>query len=99
MAECFQWKGDDGASTGLPEWTEDKRVHLGEELADVLLYVLRLADKCGIDIAEATEKKLAKNARKYPADRVRGSAKKYSEYKEYDEGADAVAATDLASQS
>ena len=44
LAECFQWKGDTGAATGLPDWPADKKEHLGEELADCLLYLVRLAD-------------------------------------------------------
>ena len=43
----------------------------------------RLADKCGVDLPTAISNKLAKNAAKYPADRVRGSSAKYNEYKEY----------------
>jgi dCTP diphosphatase len=36
VAELFQWRGDDGAGVGLPGWSEADRVHLGEELSDVL---------------------------------------------------------------
>ena len=80
LAECFQWKGDAGAAAGLPGWEDAKREHLGEELADVLLYLVRLADKCDIDLAAAADRKLAKNAAKYPAAKVRGSSLKYNEY-------------------
>ena len=80
LAECFQWKGDAGCSEGLPEWPESKRSHLGEELSDVLLYLVRLADKCGIDLPAAASSKLLRNASKYPADLVRGSSRKYTEY-------------------
>ena len=80
LCECFQWKGDAGAALGLPNWEAKKRDALGEELADVLLYLVRLADKCDVDLAAVTAAKLAKNAQKYPADRVRGSSKKYNEY-------------------
>ena len=80
LAECFQWKGDAGAATGLPDWTEAKKEHLGEECADVLLYLVRLADKCGIDLPTVAMRKIQKNATKYPASLVRGSAKKYNEY-------------------
>ena len=80
LCECFQWKGDAGAGEGLPNWEERKREALGDELADVLLYLVRLADKCDIDLSAVTAKKLRRNAEKYPADRVRGSSKKYNEY-------------------
>ena len=80
MCECFQWKGDAGAAPGLVGWEPKKRDALGDELADVLLYLVRLADKCDVDLAAVTARKLRRNAEKYPADRVRGSSKKYNEY-------------------
>jgi len=80
LAECFQWKGDGGAASGLLDWPADKKTHLGEELADVLLYLVRLADKCGVDLPAAAERKIQRNAAKYPAALVKGSAKKYNEY-------------------
>ena len=78
-AECFQWLGDDAAKPGLPGMDKDKKTHVGEELADVLLYVLRLADVCGIDMHEAVLDKIAKNAAKYPVELARGRASKYTE--------------------
>lgn len=51
-----------------------------EELADVLLYLLRLADQCHIDLAAAAHDKLRKNAAKYPAEQCRGSSAKYTRY-------------------
>ena len=61
---------------------KDKKIHVGEELADVLLYVLRLADVCGIDMNEAVLDKVAKNAAKYPVELARGRASKYTELTE-----------------
>jgi dCTP diphosphatase len=49
---------------GLPGFTGAERLHVGQELSDVLLYTLRLADACGIDLAAAALDKLAHNARK-----------------------------------
>jgi NTP pyrophosphatase (non-canonical NTP hydrolase) len=49
------------------------------ELADVLLYLLRLSDKLGIDVVESAKRKLVINAQKYPVDRARGSSKKYTD--------------------
>ena len=80
LCECFQWKGDAACEPGLPEWEESKRDHLGDELSDCLLYLVRLADKCGVDLPAAAARKLARNAAKYPAALVRGSARKYTEY-------------------
>ena len=56
------------------------RDRVAEELADVLWFVVRLSDKLDIDLLEAAGRKLAANAAKYPADRVRGDARKYDEY-------------------
>jgi len=69
LAEIFQWKSDaecaqlaDDAAT----WT-----HLNEELADVLLYLVRLSDVLGVDLDAAVRDKLVKNALKYPAPQPR----------------------------
>jgi len=80
LCEIFQWCHDVGAGTGLPKFSEEKKHHLGEELSDCLLYLVRLADKCDVDLADAVAKKLARNAAKYPADRCRGSSAKYTAY-------------------
>ena len=57
-------------------------VRLEEELADILIYLVRICDKLDVDLYRAVERKIAINAAKYPADRVRGSAKKYTEYED-----------------
>lgn len=76
LMEHFQWLTE-AQSAAL---AEEKKSVVAEELADILLYLVRLADKLGVDLAEAALHKLEKNAVKYPAEQVRGSAKKYSEY-------------------
>ncbi len=76
LMEHFQWLTEE-QSGNLPA---DKMAEVSEELADILLYLVRLADKLGVDLRTAALAKLEKNARKYPADKVRGSSKKYSEY-------------------
>jgi dCTP diphosphatase len=75
VAELMQWKEGDE----LQEHLEQNREALGEELADVLWYVLLLAHYQGIDLGDAFTRKLAKNAEKYPVERARGSAAKYTE--------------------
>ena len=85
LCELFQWRGDAGAPEGLGCWDEKKRDALGDELADVLLYLVRLSDKCGVDLPAVTARKLSRNAAKYPADLVRGSSKKYNEYTRRDD--------------
>lgn len=52
-----------------------------EELADVFMYAMLLADKYNLDIDEIINQKMDQNEKKYPADKVRGSSKKYNEYK------------------
>ena len=68
LSEIFQWKGE--VAKGLPNWDESDKEHLAEELSDVLLYLIRLADICGIDLGEAALKKIVKNAIKYPIKRL-----------------------------
>ncbi|KAE8676293.1 dCTP pyrophosphatase 1 [Hibiscus syriacus] len=65
LSEIFQWKGE--VPKGLPDWKEEEKVHLGEELSDVLLYLVRLSDICGIDLGKAALRKVELNAIKYPA--------------------------------
>jgi len=76
LMEHFQWLTE--AQSGNLD--AEKKAVVAEELADILLYLVRLSDKLGVDLPEAALLKLEKNAAKYPAEQVRGSAKKYSEY-------------------
>jgi len=74
VLEHFQWLTFEQASD-LPAET---RAEVALECADVLLFLLRLCDKLDIDLAAAAEKKLALNAKKYPAEKSRGRATKYN---------------------
>ncbi len=65
---------------GLPDFSEDEKRHVGEEMSDVLLYLVRLADRCGVDLAAAVTAKMDKNAAKYPANECKGSSAKYHAY-------------------
>ena len=76
LMEHFQWLTQDQSK----QLDEDRLAKIAEEIADVQLYLVRLADKLGIDIMDAVNHKMARNRQKYPADKVRGSAKKYTEY-------------------
>lgn len=80
VSELFQWRGE--VAEGLPDWTEPEREHLAQELSDVLIYLVELAEKCNVDLPQAVLRKLALNKLKYPANKVHGSAKKYTEYKD-----------------
>ncbi|KAL6000231.1 hypothetical protein ACLOJK_023926 [Asimina triloba] len=76
LSEIFQWKGE--VPRGLPDWEEKEKVHLGEELSDVLLYLVRLSDICGIDLGKAALRKIRLNAIKYPVSQCKASSKKYN---------------------
>ena len=76
LVEHFQWLTE-AESTGL---ASEKRAEVADELADVLVYVVRIADKLDVDLLAAVADKLRRNEAKYPVSRVKGSAKKYTEY-------------------
>ncbi len=76
ILELFQWM----TAKESQELSDSKCLELADELADTFVYLIRLADMTGIDLLQATRDKIARNHEKYPADLVKGSAKKYSEY-------------------
>ena len=76
LMEHFQWLTE-AESRSLPP---EKLAQVRDEMADVLVYLVRLADKLDVDLLDAAAKKIEKNALKYSAARVRGSMKKYSDY-------------------
>ena len=75
LLEVFQWLTEE-QSRAL---ADDARAAASDEIADVFLYLIRLADKLDIDPIAAAHRKLEANDRKYPADKARGSNKKYTE--------------------
>jgi len=76
LVEHFQWLKQSESH----ELTKDKLEAVEEELADILVYLIRIADRLDIDLIDAARKKIKSNAAKYPADMVRGSSRKYTEY-------------------
>ena len=78
IAEHFQWLTEQQSR----ELDAAKRAEVEQELADSLIYLVRLADQLQIDLMEAAERKLAINEAKYPAEKVRGSPRKYTDYEE-----------------
>lgn len=80
LAELFQWLTPEQAASILADPVQAERVR--DELADVLVYCLRLADVLGVDLDQAVWTKLGKNAAKYPADLARGKAVKYTDLKQ-----------------
>lgn len=76
VLEIFLWLTEEESAN----LSEQKLARLREEIGDVQLYLINLADKFSLDPLECASEKLDKNAEKYPAERVRGSARKYNEY-------------------
>ncbi len=76
LVEQFQWLTEEQSRALDAE--RYQRVRL--ELADVFIYLLRIADALDVDLVHAADDKIALNERKYPVERVRGDARKYDEY-------------------
>ena len=75
LLEIFQWLTEEQSRQLSPR----ANAAAGDEIADVLLYLVRLSDKLGIDPIAAAERKLVANGEKYPVDKARGNSRKYTE--------------------
>lgn len=75
LLEPFQWLTGEQSS----RLTSEQLAAVREEMADVLLYLIRLADKLDVDLVSAASEKLVRNAEKYPVARARGSSRKYTD--------------------
>jgi dCTP diphosphatase len=78
LLEHFLWKNPEEVEQRIA----DRRGEIESEIADIAIYLTELADNLGIDLLKAMEDKIRINGEKYPAERVKGSSKKYSEYGE-----------------
>ena len=76
LVEHFQWMRPEESDS----LTDDKKEKVAEELADILIYTVRLADRLGLDLEQSTKDKLTKNLKKYPVEKARGNATKYTEF-------------------
>jgi NTP pyrophosphatase (non-canonical NTP hydrolase) len=76
LVEQFQWLKESESFELSPK----KREAVENELADIFVYLIRIADQLDINLVEAANSKILSNGEKYPVDLVRGSSKKYSEY-------------------
>lgn len=76
LVEQFQWDTPQESMKLTPE----KREAVSHELADTFVYLLRIAEVLNIDLIQAANEKIDLNAKKYPADKVRGSNAKYTKY-------------------
>ena len=75
LLEIFQWLTEAQSRSLSPQ----AQAAASDEIADVLLYLIRLSDKLGIDPIAAAQRKIVANAAKYPADKARGTSRKYTE--------------------
>ncbi|MBV2092119.1 MAG: nucleotide pyrophosphohydrolase [Candidatus Thiodiazotropha sp. (ex Ctena orbiculata)] len=76
LVEHFQWLTEE-QSMNLPD---EKHQQVTMEMADILIYLVRCAERLDIDLVEAAERKIAINEARYPADKVRGDARRADEY-------------------
>ena len=76
LVDHFQWLTEEQSQN----LSSEKLSEIELELADIQIYLIRLADKLHLNLMAAVEKKLEINTKKYPSDKVRGSSKKYTEY-------------------
>ena len=72
LLEVFQWSGTDTSANGKTEKVK-------EELADVLIYAILMAEACNVDIDEIIRNKIEENSRKYPVEKAYGNKAKYTE--------------------
>lgn len=75
LLEPFQWLTEEQSR----QLTAEQSAAVREEMADVLLYLIRLADKLQVDLAEAAREKIVRNSARYPVEKARGSSKKYTD--------------------
>ncbi len=75
LLEHFQWRKKED----VEEYIKTHKDHIAEEIADVAIYLFELVDNLGLDLIEIMEKKLKKNAEKYPVEKARGRDTKYNE--------------------
>ena len=73
LLEHFQWKD----KKEVEKYVKDNREEIADEISDIAMYLVELADNLGIDLVQAMHKKLEKNAKKYPVEKAKGVATKY----------------------
>jgi NTP pyrophosphatase (non-canonical NTP hydrolase) len=78
LLEHFQWLTE-AQSAGLEE---AKRREVGREMADILIYLIRLAERLDLDLVAAAYEKIAVNEARYPVEKVRGDARRAEEYRD-----------------
>ena len=77
LVEHFQWLNEEQSYLAdMPE----KKEEVALEMADILIYLIRCAERLDIDLIDAAQRKIEINERRYPSDRVRGDARRAAEY-------------------
>jgi NTP pyrophosphatase (non-canonical NTP hydrolase) len=76
VVEHFQWMTEEDSKN----LDAEKKEQVGQELSDTFVYLLRIAEVCGIDLIEVANKKMDLNAKKYPVEKAKSSNAKYTEY-------------------
>lgn len=77
LLELTQWKDDEQVERAVD--SDEFRARFAEECADIFIYLLLICERAGIDITAAAAAKIEKNAARYPVEKSRGNAKKYTE--------------------
>jgi NTP pyrophosphatase (non-canonical NTP hydrolase) len=78
LLEIFRWKTPEEVQELFKN--EKKKEDIKDEMADILYFLVRMAQRYNIDLSEALDKKMEKNEGKYPIDKAKGSSKKYNEF-------------------
>ncbi len=78
LLEHFQWLTPEQSASLSP----DKREEVAAEMADILIYLIRLSERLGVDLIAAANEKIARNEARYPVERTRGDARRASEYED-----------------
>jgi len=78
LLEHFQWLSEDQSAS----LSGEKKREVGREMADILIYLIRLSERLDIDLLAAAEEKIAVNERRYPVHKVRGDARRAGEYED-----------------
>jgi NTP pyrophosphatase (non-canonical NTP hydrolase) len=78
LLEIFRWKNEKEVAELFKN--EKKKEDIEDEMADILYFLVRMAQMYNLDLSEALDKKMAKNEKKYPIEKAKGSSKKYSEF-------------------
>lgn len=79
LVEIFQWAEKEEIQSWIDEKNSEKMTRISDELADIYLYFLKIASLTGINLEQSITEKMEKNAKKYPIEKSKGNAKKYTE--------------------